>query len=204
MRNTILFILLILIGCTDQRKASESSMKEITQLAQSEGDKISLAAQRALGGQLKKAIMEYGPSYALQFCNTAAYQMLDTLKTDLNVSIKRASLRVRNPKDAPSDIERKILEEYKEQLAVGKEPEVKVEVLSSKQVLYARPIILDNPMCLNCHGKVGSQVSDETYNLIQKLYPKDKAINHQMGDLRGIWSITFDTNELANYLNEIE
>ena len=191
----ILHLLIIVsIGCTNQHKPTTD---EVTKQAMIEGDKISLAAQAALGSQLKNAIMEGGPVHAVQFCNTAAYPILDTLKTDMDITIRRASLKVRNPKDEPTAIERKILEKYAGQLKNGDQMDPVVEVLNDKQVLYAKPIMLNNPMCLNCHGQVGTQVSDETYGLIKNLYPQDNAVNHKMGDLRGIWSITFDREELA-------
>jgi hypothetical protein len=199
MRYIIFILALIITGCTNQNKPTTD---EVTELAMMEGDKISMMAQKALGSQLKKAIIEDGPTYAVQFCNIAAYPILDTLKTDLNISIRRASLRVRNLKNEPTDSERKILEKYDDQLNNGSQVTSVVEVLNDKQVLYAKPIILDNPICLNCHGQVGPHVSAETHNLIKNLYPQDNAINHKIGDLRGIWSIIFDRDELAKAFQE--
>jgi hypothetical protein len=57
-------------------------------------------------------------------------------------------------------------------------------------------------MCLYWHGEIGTQVSNETYQHILKLYPEDEAINHKIGDLRGIWSITFQRNDLVNFIKE--
>ena len=202
MRKTAFLLILIISGCTSSEKKSEAENDEIKQLARAEGDKISLTAQKALGGQLKKAISEQGPTYAVQFCNTAAYPILDTITSSFNVSIKRASLRLRNPKNKPTDAENKILEQYQGQLDQEDAPEAVVEELHDGKILYVKPIILDNPLCLNCHGQPGSQVLDETYALIKKLYPEDKAINHQMGDLRGIWSITLNKKELVDYLEK--
>lgn len=197
--RVIFFLIVVTLGCTDQRR---SGTEEVAQLAMTEGDKISLAAQKALGGQLKKAIMDGGPTSAVQFCNKAAYTILDTLNTEFSITIRRPSLRVRNPEDEPSDVERKILENYSNQLSNGNEATPIVEALNDRQVLYAKPIILNNPMCLNCHGQAGTQVSVETQNLIHKLYPKDNAMNHEIGDLRGMWSITFDREELVKALEK--
>lgn len=201
MRPGIILLLLITVGCSNQNKTSQPSTHDLTALTLTEGDKISSAAQKALGSQLKKAIVENGPRHAVQFCNTAAYPILDTLTTDFNVLIRRASHKVRNPKDEPIGPEKEILERFSDQLMKGEELEPVVEVLNEKQMLYAKPILLNNPLCLNCHGEVGTQILDDTHELIQELYPEDDATGHKMGELRGIWSITFDKDELVEYLD---
>jgi cytochrome c len=63
--------------------------------------------------------------------------------------------------------------------------------LDSAHLLYTKPIVINNALCLNCHGEVGAAVTEETYALIREKYPNDNATGHQMGDLRGMWSITF-------------
>ena len=75
-----------------------------------------------------------------------------------------------------------------------------VEVLDEQQILYAKPIVMNNPLCLNCHGTVGTQVSVEANALLNSLYPEDNATKHQLGDLRGIWSITFAREDIVTYL----
>ena len=194
--------LIALIACSEGKKSQNITDKQIEDAVMTEGNKISLAAQKALGGQLKKAMGEGGPEHAVQFCNTAAYPILDTLTTGLDVKIRRASLRLRNPKDAPDETEKKILEQYQNALDSETELQPVVEFPNKNQILYAKPILLNNPLCLNCHGAVGTEVSDETYNLIKSLYPEDNAANHKLGDLRGIWSITFDKENLVEYLNQ--
>jgi len=203
MRIGLILLLLIVVGCSNRKETSEPSTQDLTALTIAEGDKIASAAQKALGGQLKKAITEGGPLHAVQFCNTAAYPILDTLTTNFNVAIKRASHRVRNPNDEPTSTEKKILEQFSDQLMKGEKLVPVVEILNEKQMLYAKPILLNNPLCLNCHGEVGAQVLDDTHELIQELYPEDNAIGHKLGDLRGIWSITFEKDELVDYLDKM-
>jgi len=194
-----------LLSCTDGKKqetADTAQTKPIEEAALAEGNRISALAQQALGGQLKQAISKGGVPEAVKFCNVAAYPILDTLTTGLDAEIKRASLRIRNPKDAPTNSEREILEQYQTQLDNDQELQPVVEVFDNDQVLYARPIVMNNALCLNCHGTVGTQVSDETNALLKSLYPEDNATGHQLGDLRGIWSITFSQEDLVAYLNQ--
>jgi len=204
MRLLIIPLILIVTGCTNHKGTSTPSINELTELAMNKGGEISILAQKTLGSQLKKSISDNGVTSAVQFCNVAAYPILDTLKIAPNAIIKRASLRVRNQKDEPSDVERAILEQYALSLENDGDLNPVVEVINEKQVLYAKPILLDSPLCLNCHGQAGSQVTSETLKSIQELYPNDNALNHKMGDLRGIWSITFDISELTNYLKNIK
>jgi len=63
--------------------------------------------------------------------------------------------------------------------------------------LFVKPILAASPMCLECHGKnVDSSVKEQ----IDKLYPGDKALNHQLNDLRGMWSIKIPVKEIVNGL----
>ena len=205
--NKLLLVVALatLLSCTDSSKketTNATQTEEIEEVVLAEGNRISALAQQALGGQLKQAISERGVLEAVKFCNVAAYPILDTLTTGLDAEIKRASLRPRNPQDAPTDTEGKILEQYQSQLSSSQELQPVVEVLDEQHILYAKPIVMNNPLCLNCHGTVGTQVSDETNALLKSLYPEDNATGHQLGDLRGIWSITFSREDLVAYLNQ--
>ncbi|MGW8122633.1 Tll0287-like domain-containing protein [Roseivirga echinicomitans] len=203
MRLLIIPFVLIVMGCTNN-KGNDPSIDELTALARTSGDEISTLAQKTLGGQLKQAISEQGVTYAVEFCNVAALPILDSLEFAPNAILKRASLRVRNEKDEPTKVERVILEQYAQSLESGGDLSPVVEVLNEREILYAKPILLDSPVCLNCHGQAVSQVAPETLKSIQQLYPNDNALNHKMGDLRGIWSVTFDVAELTNYLKNIK
>lgn len=203
MKSFILWLLPLFIACTPQHQEQDVSLSALKEFARLKGDTLSLQAQKALGSQLKQALAERGPSYAVQFCHLAASPILDTLKTDMNVDIRRASLRARNPKDLPTEKEEELLETFTQQISQNKRPGSIVEVLDGASLLYARPILLHTPLCLNCHGQVGTQISSETHQLIKELYPEDLATGHTMGDLRGMWSIRFDTQALAEYLRQL-
>jgi hypothetical protein len=45
------------------------------------------------------------------------------------------------------------------------------------------------PLCLQCHGKPEERKAD-AYTLIEQYYPNDKAINYDLGALRGMWKVT--------------
>jgi hypothetical protein len=116
--------------------------------------------------------------------------------------IKRASLRYRNPVDQPTKAEKEIIREYQKNLTTNQDLQPVVVDLNDAQMLYAKPILLDNPICLNCHGQEIEQISRETLQKIQNLYPEDQATGHELGDLRGIWSVTFQKEALQQYLDK--
>jgi hypothetical protein len=53
------------------------------------------------------------------------------------------------------------------------------------------PIVISNPLCLQCHGAPDAEIAPATLAAIRKLYPDDKATGYRSGDLRGLWSVTF-------------
>lgn len=67
-----------------------------------------------------------------------------------------------------------------------KRPFVEVQLSSGKTGLL-KPI-RTMPLCLNCHG---STIDPELYSVIQKKYPKDKAIDYKVGEIRGFFWATY-------------
>jgi hypothetical protein len=53
----------------------------------------------------------------------------------------------------------------------------------SKEFHFAKPIVMQ-PMCVACHGS-SDQISPEVKAKLSELYPNDKAVNYQPGQLRG-------------------
>ena len=53
----------------------------------------------------------------------------------------------------------------------------------SKEFHFAKPIVMQ-AMCVACHGS-SDQISPEVKAKLIELYPNDKAVNYQPGQLRG-------------------
>ena len=133
------------------------------------------------------AMKKGGVPEAVQYCNLAGLPLIDSLAQAHEVSIRRTSLKIRQPKDAPTAAEKKALDQYHAQFSAGEVLKPFVET----NTFYA-PILVSEA-CLKCHGKLGETLKQEDYDLIKQLYPEDEAIGYAAGDLRGIWSITFVT-----------
>lgn len=190
--------LCLISGCNiSKNRIPEASLKEY---AIQEGNLITTETQQLLGATLKSTIQQRGIPAALEYCNLNAYPLVDSIKEKYTIKIKRASLATRNPQDAPDLEEMKIIEGYLKDLKEGKTPEIFVDI-KQKEIIFAKPILLKDAVCLNCHGRVGRDITDENYRVIQALYPEDKATGHKMGDLRGIWSIKFNREDFEKELN---
>ena len=201
MKKIVLFLLTIIVAC----QPSEKENKLIIESAIKAGNEISANAQKALGGELKKALTTGGPVHAVTFCNTAAYPILDTLSTTIPASIRRTALKWRNPANQPSESDTAVMEAFTDDSTEGNVPKAPtVIILPDDRVLYMRPIFLDNPLCLNCHGEPGSQISAETFERIRELYPNDNAVGFKMNDFRGMWSITFQQQDLLDFMSRNE
>jgi Protein of unknown function (DUF3365) len=179
------------------RKIKKISEGDILDLASKLGGEIATLAQKTLGGQLKKSMQEGGASEAINFCNVNAYPLLDTFRSSYDVGIRRVSLRIRNPMDAPNEIESQILEAYQYNIENDLPLDDNLQEIGDTVILFSRAIVLNNGLCLNCHGDIENEINPEVRGIITRLYPNDNATGHSLGDLRGMWSITFRKKDLV-------
>ena len=116
----------------------------------------------------------------------------------IHVKIRRVSNRYRNPSDQPQDSEIQILEAYEYNAENGIESEPNIQKLENGEVLlYTKPIIISSSLCLNCHGKPGLEIDKATLKAIDSKYPNDRAKDHNMKDLRGMWSVMIPKKEVV-------
>lgn len=153
-----------------------------------EGGEIAQATFKVLSQNLQNAMAEGGVENALKFCNVNAMPITDSLAKHYNVEIKRTSHKVRNPNNNPTSQEQVVLENF-----LSKEKILKPLVQQSEDgsVAFYAPIVMKG-LCVTCHGQVGSTLAEKDYQIIQSLYPEDKATGFNVDELRGMWSITFN------------
>ncbi len=156
-----------------------------------EGPKIIAEAFAKLSGALGEAIGKSGPAGALSVCSEKAPQIAKDVGTAHGVTLRRATHKPRNPKNAADDVEKTALEAFMAALANKEAPTPQVITNADGSRAFLAPIVLGNPLCLQCHGTPGKDIAPETLAAIEKLYPDDKATGFQLGDLRGLWRITF-------------
>jgi hypothetical protein len=185
MKN--LLIVLVFMGMVSCGNAlTEKEKQEYI----NKGSEIAQASFKALSEKLTEQMKMGGPAKAIPFCNIEAMPLTQQLSNEFNVTIKRTSDKLRNQENRPSERELEIINNYHKLISEKKEITPIVEVDSNNNKHYYTPILL-KANCLACHGKVDEFVSVKTDSIIKSLYPNDKAIGYNDGDLRGIWSIEF-------------
>lgn len=154
------------------------------------GQNLALSTKSALGKNLIAALGEKGTAGAVEFCNTRAIRITDSMSAVLNAKIKRVSDKPRNPSNLANEDELAYINKWKAAKGRGeKHPPVMVEK-NGKMVGYY-PIVA-NQMCLKCHGKPKVEINAETLNALAKLYPEDKATGYSDMDLRGIFVVEME------------
>ena len=197
MKFQFLFpVLIIVFNCTScnntpgsKEESSPLAIEEIESY-QTKGPGITSKTFMALSGRLQKAMKAGGVQNAVKYCNTAAYPITDSLSKIYNVKIKRISENYRNPKNQPTDFERKILSGFKDNIKSGTLAKPVVKYLDNKNKAFFSPIFV-NDLCLKCHGVIGGSLAEEDSHFIKTFYPNDKATGYLSGDLRGMWRVEF-------------
>ena len=154
------------------------------------GLQYALETKKVLGKNLMGTIQKKGTLEALSFCNIQAIPLTDSMSVNYNAIIKRVSDKYRNPNNKANAEELKYIAQFKNNFAEQKEIKP-VVVEDGNKVQFYYPIET-NSMCLQCHG---TQIKPEVSREILKLYPKDLAVGYNEGEVRGIWSITFNKKE---------
>ena len=155
------------------------------------GKEIAQASFNELSTNLMTQMKAGGPAKAIPFCKDEALNILDELSKKHNAIVKRSSDQLRSCKIEPKERELEVIEAYKQSKENGEEllPIVEID-LENKKHFYA-PIIVQ-AKCLTCHGKVNETMTVKTDSIIKSIYPFDIATGYSEGDVRGVWSITFN------------
>ena len=145
-----------------------------------------------IGKNLMKAVKERGAAGAVEFCNTRAIPITDSMAVVLNTKVKRVSDKPRNPINTANSEEIAYIDGWRIAKANGEKYPPKITEIENKMVGYY-PIEI-NQTCLKCHGIPEKQITTETLANIKKLYPNDKAKGYAEGNIRGIFVVEMDKN----------
>jgi hypothetical protein len=154
-------------------------------------------AIKGLGGNLKKelvgAMEKGGPVSAIDICRTAAPSIAEAQSQQHGVEVARTALKVRNPKNAADEFERRVLEDFVKKIEAGSDPamldysETVTAADGSKEFRYMKAIPTAEKPCLACHGE---NIAPEVKAEIDRLYPEDEATGFKAGELRGAFTVT--------------
>jgi hypothetical protein len=144
---------------------------------------------KRLATELKGALttaLQTSPEHAIAVCNEQAPQIAARIATDSNVQIGRTSLKLRNPKNAPTEWQRAVLLDFQNRAKAGEpaatlEYAAKVQINNRTEHRYMKAIATE-PLCVTCHG---AQLTPSLQQAIRSKYPNDAATGFNVGDLRG-------------------
>jgi hypothetical protein len=70
---------------------------------------------------------------------------------------------------------------------------------SQEVFFYQRPIVLNNALCLRCHGEIGKDIAPADYALLKKQYPQDQATGYRQGQVMGAWQVQLQRPGVAEF-----
>lgn len=191
----VLSPLLLLLSCGGRNTNEQSDTAQLNAPKDTVdylalGQEYAAQTQSVLGKNLMQAIQSEGSAYAVDFCNTRAYPLTDSMAQLLNVHLKRVSDQPRNLDNSAQGTQLEYIRSAKEKLGRGEKVTPQLQEFEGKMIAYY-PIIT-NTMCLQCHGDPDSQINQETLAKLNTLYPDDQARGYAENQLRGIWVVEMD------------
>lgn len=193
-----LFLLYLLAGslasCTPSGKENEGKQNsdKVEQNYEELVKQIAGNTKSTLSKNLSESIAEGGSARAVEFCNTRANQITDSLSGANKAIIKRVSDKPRNPENSANDEELTLMNEWKKAMAAGEKIQPRFVETGDKVTGYFS--IETNAMCLQCHGTPGKTISGETLEKINSLYPQDRATGYGENELRGLLVVEVQKN----------
>ena len=154
--------------------------------------KVATSIPPKLVAVLTEEMGKGGPEGAITVCKDVAPQMAKAATAETGWSIRRVSLKNRNPRAVPDAWERAVLEDFDRRAAAGEAPATleKAEIVvvdGKQQYRYMRALPVQS-LCLNCHG-TPEQLTPAVRQKLRELYPDDKATGYKPGDIRGAMTI---------------
>ena len=154
--------------------------------------KVAVMVPPKLLAVLTEQVGKVGPEGAIAVCRDEAPKMAKAASEQTGWSIRRVSLRNRNPKAVPDAWERAALEDFDRRAASGESPATleKAEIVADgerKAYRYVKALPAQE-FCLQCHG-TPDRVTPAVQQRLKALYPDDKAVGYRAGEIRGAITI---------------
>lgn len=158
-----------------------------------EADGAARGLMQRLGTALQAEMAAGGPAAAIGVCAELAPRIAGEISRDTGWRVTRVGTRVRNPLlGMPDAWEQAGLQQFQARAADGEalaemtHHEIVVEP-DGRYFRFMRAIGT-LPQCLACHGS-REGLADPVREVLQGHYPRDQAVDYQLGDLRGAVSI---------------
>lgn len=180
---------LSLIACQQKPKPKPQSTSPVT--AEQASAIAKVAAQeafQALSAELAAAMQQGGPVAAIPVCSDKAGSLVAEVASKHQLEMVRLSDKPRNANQQANGADADVLEAFFATIKNGETPKPAVELIKDGRATVRLPIVIANPLCLQCHG-TEQEIQAETLTTLKAHYPNDKATGYKINDLRGIWKI---------------
>lgn len=129
-----------------------------------------------------------GHAGAITVCRDKAPAMAKGLSEQTGWSIRRVSLKNRNPKAVPDAWEKTVLADFDRRLAAGENPTMleksEVVTVEGKKTFRYMKALPTQELCLHCHG-TPDKLAPGVQAKLKELYPDDKATGYDLKQIRG-------------------
>lgn len=167
---------------------ADKPMDDEQQLQEARG--IVKAFAGNLKGALKPAMESGGPVKAISVCNHQAGPIAENASAQSGWQVSRTSLKIRNEANIADSWELQVLQKFESRKGAGEDINTieysEVITADGKSVYRYMKAIPTGGLCLKCHG---DQLDGAVAAKLKELYPRDKAVGYQMGDVRGAFSL---------------
>lgn len=153
------------------------------------GDSLTRHADRELRRVLAEKLQAGGVAAALPYCRPETFTSVDSLARVLKAIARRRSTRPRNPANQATLTPNDLAPDTTRQVA-----RTGADVFT-----YQRPIVLNDALCLRCHGEVGKDIAPADYALITKQHAQDKATGYRVGQAMGVWQLSMQRTGVAEF-----
>jgi hypothetical protein len=138
--------------------------------------------------KLTETIRKEGAAGAVDVCAKDAPEIIARIERELGVTVKRTSLKLRNPQNTPDPAEAELLEALAASDLAGESLPQGVATFPNDSRRFYKVIKMER-ICLQCHGQLNA-MSKAVREELSASYPEDKAVGYEEGEFRGIISVT--------------
>ncbi|MHC4972411.1 MAG: Tll0287-like domain-containing protein [Planctomycetota bacterium] len=184
MRSLVLLLAFLTAACGGA--PSEEEIERTRALAEDGAARL----MQTLFQELMTALQAGPPEEALGICGDRAQQLTKAIENETGIMVRRTSLKVRNPLNAPDAFERSWLEKAAANPPTEPHSEVVKTADGGYELRYLRPLRIAE-LCTQCHGE---ELAPAVRDAVQRRYPSDRATGYKTGDFRGAISarVRFD------------
>lgn len=192
----VVLVLSMLLVCacnkakeSDPTEATKTPRKEVVPPETDPGRltiQIFKSYQKEVVGLLKAALAGGGTAAAVEVCKGVSKQIIERFESLPGTKVRRVAMRHRNPAAAPDEFEKGVFAEWEAAKAAGQMPTA-IARQTDDGFRVMQPIMLGARLCLRCHG-TRRDMTQDTMDMIDRMYPEDNARDFKMGDVRGAFS----------------